>query len=184
MLFFNDSRSQEIDSVWTPGTNHHFTPLLVKNLGWNGCGTTQYHYLFQLRFRADRSSMCHKSRCHREHQKCTFLFDWVWWSALPLNCATWINLPLENVREGRVVLPYLSRCHSVQTSKGDSVLESAEGCVTGGVGGDGWHACLQGLSMLLTTCFISGRLPWKVQWRDHVCSAQSVLCERVGEVLA
>lgn len=32
------------------------------------------------------------SRCQRDHQNCTFLFDWAWWSALSLNCAAWINL--------------------------------------------------------------------------------------------
>lgn len=51
---------------------------------------TQYHFLFHLR--PERKWMHHKSGCQTDNQNYTFLFGWLWWSALSLNYAAWINL--------------------------------------------------------------------------------------------
>ena len=82
--------------------------------------------------------MRHKSGCQRDNQNCTFLFEQVWWSALPLNYAAWINLCWK--MSGKVEWWYLISTDATQwehqTAAGN---ECAEGCVT--VGG-GWLARL------------------------------------------
>lgn len=109
----------------------------MKNLGWNGCGTTQYHYLFQLHFRPDKNSIHHKSGCHRDNQNYTFLFGRVWLSALPLNYAAWINLSWKT--SGKVVWWYLISTDATQWEhQKEARDECGEGCVTVG----GWLARL------------------------------------------
>ena len=105
------------------------TFFLVKSLCWNGSGTTQYHYLFRLHFRPERKSMHHKSGCQRNHQNRTFLFDWAWWSALPLNYAAWINLSWK--MSGKVEWWYLiSTDATPRGHQKEADEESSGGCVT------------------------------------------------------
>lgn len=101
--------------------------------------------------------MFSKLWCQADNQNCTFQFGRLWWSALPRNYAAWINLPWKT--SGKVEWCYLISTDATrgehQTGPSEWVRQRLRNHLRGV--GDGWHACLRGLSVLLTTRFISDR---------------------------
>lgn len=143
---FKGSRKDTVDHQSPPCIS------LSKEFGFKGCGTTWYHYLFQLHFWQGTACALNHVREKQSELHIPIQIGLTEHSATELCCLS--RYLLENVREGRVGVPYLLRCHSVRTSKGSLgwVCWGLCNCFE-----DGWHAHLQALSMLLTPCFINKR---------------------------
>lgn len=143
---FKGSRKDTVDHQSPPCIS------LSKEFGFKGCGTTWYHYLFQLHFWQGTACALNHVREKQSELHIPIQIGLTEHSATELCCLS--RYLLENVREGRVVVPYLLRCHSVRTSKGGLgwVCWGLYNCLE-----DGWHAHLQTISMLLPACFINKR---------------------------
>lgn len=126
--------------------------LQLLEFGCKGCGTTRYHYLFQLRSWQGTACTINQSVSERQSKSRNAFLQRLWWSPPRLNYAASVDISQSSA--GKVEGWYLIFWDATyrQRSKGGIGKRTAKAVWARLFG---WHVLLRCLSMLLTACFIN-----------------------------